>query len=394
LSPSPNSPTETPEAAAAAFGFELIASDARTGARAGLLHTPHGPIETPIFMPVGTQATVKTLTQQDLDQLGAQIILGNAYHLYLRPGHELVERAGGLHGFMNWQHPILTDSGGFQVFSLGKLNKIQEEGVRFQSHLDGSYHLFTPEKVMEIEHRLGADIIMAFDECTPYPCTPEYARDSMEMTLRWARRCLQRHRELSQQRSDRPPQALFGIVQGSIYPELRARSARELAALDLPGYAIGGLAVGEPRAARLETIEATLPHLPAHKPRYLMGVGLPHDLVEAVGAGLDMFDCVIPTRNARNGTAFTSQGRVRLKNAALAEDFGPLDENCPCKTCAHYTRAYLRHLFQTNEILGLHLATYHNVFFYLQLMRDMRQAIIAGHFAAWQAEFLAAHQEA
>ena len=373
--------------------FELIAADSRTGARAGLLHTPHGPIETPIFMPVGTRATVKTLSQQDLDELGAQIILGNAYHLYLRPGHELAERAGGLHGFMNWQRPILTDSGGFQVFSLSQLNKIQEEGVRFQSHLDGSYHLFTPEKVMEIEHGLGADIIMAFDECTPYPCTRDYARQSMDRTLRWAERCLERHQELSRQRATRLPQALFGIVQGSVYPELRTQCARQLAALDLPGYAIGGLAVGEPRRAMFEVIETTLPHLPTTRPRYLMGVGLPCDLVEAVEAGIDLFDCVIPTRNARNGTAFTSRGRVRLKNASLAEDYSPLDQACPCKTCRHYTRAYLRHLFQADELLGLHLATYHNVYFFLQLMRDMRQAIIAGCFADWQAAFLATYRD-
>ncbi len=377
---------------AGAFQFEVVAADRRTGARAGVLHTPHGPIETPVFMPVGTQATVKTLSQQDLRDLGAQIILGNAYHLYLRPGHDLVKRAGGLHGFMNWQRPILTDSGGFQVFSLNQLNKIQEEGVCFQSHLDGSYHMFTPEKVMEIEHGLGADIIMAFDECTPYPCTPEYACGSMETTLRWATRCLERHQALARERRAVPP-ALFGIVQGSVYPELRARCARELSALDLPGYAIGGLAVGEPRVAMLGMIEETLPHLPAGKPRYLMGVGLPHDLVEAVGAGIDLFDCVIPTRNARNGTAFIRRGRVRLKNAILAEDFSPLDATCSCKTCAHYSRAYLRHLFQTNELLGLHLATYHNVYFFLQLMRDMRRAIIAGHFADWQGEFLDAYRD-
>jgi queuine tRNA-ribosyltransferase len=375
-----------------AFTFELIARDESTGARAGLLHTPHGVIETPIFMPVGTRATVKTLTQRDLEELNARIILGNAYHLYLRPGHELIDRAGGLHGFMSWQRPILTDSGGYQVFSLGELNKIGEEGVRFQSHLAGSYHLFSPEKVMEIEHGLGADIIMAFDECTPFPCTRQYAEDSMEMTLRWADRCLQRHDQLAAERIHRPPQALFGIVQGSVYPDLRARCARRLVEMDLPGYAIGGLAVGEPRRDMLATIEATLPHLPAGKPRYLMGVGLPSDLVEAVTAGIDMFDCVIPTRNARNGTLFTPDGRLRIKNAKHAEDFSPPDPTCTCRTCCHYTRAYLRHLFQTDEILGLHLATFHNVHFYLQLMRDMRQAIIDGRFAAWQAEFLARYQ--
>lgn len=373
------------------FAFELVAQDPRTGARAGLLHTPHGTVETPFFMPVGTQATVKTLSQQDLEALGAQVLLANAYHLYLRPGPELVARAGGLHGFMGWKRPILTDSGGFQVFSLSGLARIEEEGVYFQSHLDGSRHLFSPEKVMEIEHALGADFIMVFDECTPYPCAEEYARDSMELTLRWARRCLERHRQLQQEQE--VPQALFGIVQGSVYPQLRARGAAELAALDLPGYALGGLGVGEPRAQMLETLEFILPHLPTAKPRYLMGVGLPHDLVAAVGAGVDMFDCVIPTRNARNGTAFTRLGRVRLKNASLAQDFGPLDPECSCQTCTHYSRAYLRHLFQARETLGLRLATYHNLHFFLELMRRMRRAIIEGDFARWQAGFLAAYQD-
>ena len=374
------------------FAFEVIAEDRQTGARAGLLHTPHGAIETPIFMPVGTQATVKTLTQQDLLELNAQIILGNAYHLYLRPGHELIDRAGGLHGFMNWPRPILTDSGGYQVFSLSQLNKIQEEGVRFQSHLDGSYHLFAPERVMEIEHSLGADIIMAFDECTPYPCTEQYARDSMELTLRWTSRCLERHQELSTERTHRPPQALFGIVQGSIYPELRAHCAQALAAMDLPGYAIGGLAVGEPRTRMFEIIDAILPHLPTAKPRYLMGVGLPNDLVDAVSVGIDMFDCVIPTRNARNGMCFTRQGKLRLRNASLAEDFSPLDPTCPCKTCKNYSRAYLRHLLHSKETLGLHLATYHNIHFFLQLMREMRQSIIDGNFTTWQSSFSSTYQ--
>ena len=358
-----------------------------------MLRTPHGNVETPIFMPVGTQATVKALSQQDLADLGAQIILGNAYHLYLRPGHKLVDRAGGLHGFMNWPRPILTDSGGYQVFSLAGRNEVREDGVRFQSHLDGSYHLFTPAKLMEIEYGLGADIIMAFDECTPYPCSRDYARQSMERTLRWAELCLIRHRELEARRAQRPPQSLFGIVQGSTYPDLRAYCARRLAALDLPGYAIGGLGVGEPRDRMFSMIDATLPHLPASKPRYLMGVGLPDDLVQAVAAGIDLFDCVIPTRNARNGTAFTRRGRVRLKNAVLAEDFNPLDPSCACMTCRNYTRAYLRHLFQSNEILGLHLATYHNVHFFLELMREMRRAIVRGCFSDWQTEFMASYQD-
>lgn len=375
------------------FHYELIAEDTETGARAGVLHTPHGKIETPIFMPVGTQATVKTLDQHDLIEAQAQIILGNAYHLYLRPGHELIDRMGGLHQFMNWSRPILTDSGGFQVFSLGDLNKISEEGVRFQSHLDGSSHLFTPESVMEIEHGLGADIIMAFDECTPYPCERDYAEKSMRMTLRWAERCIKRHQELSAQRTHRPPQALFGIVQGSVYPDLRRTCAQELIQMDLPGYAIGGLAVGEPRDSMFGVIRETTPLLPNDKPRYLMGVGLPNDLVEAVGAGADMFDCVVPTRNARNGTVFTRNGRLRLRNAAHAEDPQPLESDCACKTCSHYSRAYLRHLFKTNEVLGMHLATFHNVFFFQQLMRDMRDAIISGHFAAWQADFFALYQD-
>ena len=375
------------------FHYELIAEDTETGARAGVLHTPHGKIETPIFMPVGTQATVKTLDQHDLIEAQAQIILGNAYHLYLRPGHELIDRMGGLHQFMNWSRPILTDSGGFQVFSLGDLNKISEEGVRFQSHLDGSSHLFTPESVMEIEHGLGADIIMAFDECTPYLCEHDYAEKSMRRTLRWAERCIKRHQELSAQRTHRPPQAPFGIVQGSVYPNLRRTCAHELIQMDLPGYAIGGLAVGETRDSMFGVIRETTPLLPNGKPRYLMGVGLPNDLVEAVGAGADMFDCVVPTRNARNGTVFARNGRLRLKNAAHAEDPQPLESDCACKTCSHYSRAYLRHLFKTNELLGMHLATFHNVFFFQQLMRDMRDAIISGHFAAWQADFFALYQD-
>ena len=293
---------------------------------------------------------------------------------------------------MNWPRPILTDSGGFQVFSLSDRNEVTADGVRFQSHLDGSHHFFTPEKVMEVEHGLGADIIMAFDECTPYPCGHDYAQESMQRTLRWAERCLSRHQELAAERVHRPPQALFGIVQGSIYPDLRRDCAQALVQFNLPGYAIGGLAVGEPREDMFEVVRQTTTYLPTEKPRYLMGVGLPHDLVEAVAAGVDMFDCVVPTRNARNGTAFTRQGRLRLKNACHAEDPQPLDANCACATCRHYSRAYLRHLFQTNEVLGPRLATLHNIFFFQQLMGEMRDAIIRGHFAAYQAEFLAHYQ--
>lgn len=347
-------------------------------------------------MPVGTQATVKALSRQDLLSLDAGIILGNAYHLYLRPGHERIERFGGLHGFMNWPRAVLTDSGGFQVFSLQELRKISEEGVSFQSHLDGSRHLFTPESVMEIEHSLGADIIMAFDECTPYPATETYARESMERTQRWAERCVSRHDDLqkAQLASGRPPQALFGIVQGGVYADLRRRSARDLVALDLPGYAIGGLAVGEPRQDMLTTLEETIPELPAAKPRYLMGVGMPQDLIDGVHRGIDMFDCVIPTRNARNSTLFTSTGRVRMKNARHADDNSPLDAACSCPTCQNHHRGYLRHLFQTNEILGLHLATYHNVHFFLELMRSMRTAIIEQRFLDWRATFLSTYQDA
>ncbi|MEW6749937.1 MAG: tRNA guanosine(34) transglycosylase Tgt [Candidatus Latescibacterota bacterium] len=377
----------------APFTFEVVAWDRHTGARAGVLHTPHGPVETPVFMPVGTHAAVKTLAQEDLEELDVPIVLANAYHLYLRPGHDAVDRAGGLHRFMAWPRPILTDSGGYQVFSLAGMRRIREEGVRFQSHLDGSHHLFTPERVMEIEHGLGADVAMVFDECSPFPCDRAYAESSMERTLRWACRCQERHAELAGQNPHRPPQALFGIVQGSVYPDLRACCARELAAMDLPGYAIGGLGVGEPRHLLFEMIGATLPHLPSPRPRYLMGVGLPHDLVEAVGLGVDMFDCVVPTRNARNGTAFTDDGRVRLRNACHAEDRGPLEPGCGCRTCSRYSRAYLRHLFQTGEVLGLHLATYHNLSYFLRLMRRMRQAIIEGRFSQWQAEFLGRYED-
>ena len=375
------------------FFYEIIAEDKNTKARAGVLHTPHGSIDTPTFMPVGTQATVKTLDQKDLQQTHSQIILGNAYHLYLRPGHELIYRAGGLHKFMNWQHPILTDSGGFQVFSLKELNSVDEEGVTFRSHLDGSTHLFSPETVMEIEHGIGADIIMAFDECTSYPCEYQYAKQSMEMTLRWATRCKKHHEILSEEQKHRPSQALFGIVQGSTFPELRIHCANELASMELPGYAIGGLAVGEPRNNMVEIVAETTPHMPFKKPRYLMGVGLPHDMVESIGLGIDMFDCVVPTRNARNGTAFTKQGRLRLKNAKHSENDQPIDETCQCKTCQNYSRSYLRHLFQTGEYLGLHLTSFHNIFFYNQIMREAREAIIAGNFKLWQNQFLSSYKD-
>ena len=372
--------------------FELIAEDPGSGARAGLLHTPHGAIETPVFMPVGTQATVKTLAQQDLEELGATIILANAYHLYLRPGTRIVAGHRGLHQFMNWPGAILTDSGGYQVFSLNELAKVDEDGVCFRSHLDGSHHYLTPERVMEVEHELGADIIMAFDECTAYPCESSAAEESMDRTLRWAARCRHAHEELSA-RAARRARGLFGIVQGSIFPELRQRCCEELSAIGFDGYALGGLGVGEPREEMLDMTRACLPHLPASQPRYLMGVGLPHDLVECVDSGIDMFDCVIPTRNARNGTLFTPEGRLRIKNARYASDNGPLMDSCDCRTCQRYHRSYIRHLFQTNEFLGYHLATYHNVHFFLDLMRQMRRSIIEGRFGDWRNRFLAAYRD-
>ncbi len=383
----------TSAASGAPIRFEIVAGDERRGARAGLLHTPHGTVETPVFMPVGTQATVKSLSQQDLLELGTGIVLANAYHLYLRPGTRVIGDFGGLHRFMNWPGAVLTDSGGFQVFSLTGLTRIEEEGVRFQSHLDGSYHFFSPEKVMDVERELGADIIMAFDECTPYPCELEDASHSMDRTVRWARRCRSSYEELSAGVGQRR-QALFGIVQGSVYPDLRRRCAAELAAMDFDGYALGGLGVGEPRSDLLEMTRISLPHLPSGRPRYLMGVGLPHDLVECVALGIDMFDCVIPTRNARNGTLFTPGGRLRIKNARYASDRRPVVEDCECKTCRNYHRSYLRHLFQTNELLGLHLATCHNVHFFLDLMRQMRAVIAAGRFPRWKVDFLTAYRDA
>jgi len=363
-----------------ALQYQLIKKCSTTKARLGKISTPHGEIETPIFMPVGTQATVKTMTSEELKEVGAQIILSNTYHLYLRPGHDLVEEAGGLHKFMNWDGPILTDSGGFQVFSLGDLRQISEEGVEFRSHLDGSKHFLSPERAIEIENALGADIIMAFDECPPYPCSHEYAKASLERTIRWAKRCQDAHH--------RSNQALFGIVQGGIYQDLREQSAREITALDFPGYAIGGLSVGEPKEIMHEVLDYTVPLLPENKPRYLMGVGAPQDLVEGVARGIDMFDCVLPSRVARNGTLFTSHGRVVIKNAQYARDFTPLDPECGCYTCRNYTKAYLRHLFKAEEILGLRLATIHNLHFLLDLMKKIRQAIQEDRFSQFSEEFL------
>ncbi len=344
--------------------YELLHTDKVTGARRGVIHTPHGDIQTPIFMPVGTQATVKSMTVEELEENGAQIILSNTYHLYLRPGSKLVRKAGGLHNFMRWDKPILTDCGGFQVFSLSDLRTITEDGVEFKSHLDGSKHFFSPEKVMEIEEDLGADIIMSFDECCPYPSTYEYTKDSMERTTRWAKRCKEAHTTENQ--------ALFGIVQGGFYEDLREKSAKDLIELDFPGYAIGGISVGEPKEEFLKMLKFTTPLLPANKPRYLMGVGSPDYLIEAAMAGIDMCDCVLPTRIARNGTAMTSHGKIVVRNATYAEDFSPLDPECDCYTCKNYTRAYLRHLVKCNEILGDRLLSIHNIKFLTNLMERVR----------------------
>ncbi|MDR1603386.1 MAG: tRNA guanosine(34) transglycosylase Tgt [Gracilibacteraceae bacterium] len=367
----------------AAVQLEIIRRDEGSRARRGCLHTPHGPVETPCFMPVGTQATVKATTPAELRLAGAEIILANTYHLYLRPGADLVRRAGGLHRFMHWDGAILTDSGGYQVYSLGALRKISEAGVAFRSHLDGASVFLRPEDAMTIQRDLGADIIMAFDECAPYPCAPAYAAESAALTARWLRRCLRA--------APGGEQALFGIVQGSVFADLRRDCARDLADLDLAGYGIGGLSVGEPKGLMYEMLEAVVPELPEDRPRYLMGVGSPDALVNGVLRGVDMFDCVLPTRIARNGTAMTRAGRVVIKNARYAEDFLPLDPGCACETCRHYSRAYLRHLFQAKEILGLRLLTLHNLHFLETLMREIRAAISAGDLAAYGRGFLAAY---
>jgi queuine tRNA-ribosyltransferase len=350
--------------------FAVEETDALSQARLGTLTTPHGPVATPAFMPVGTQATVKALTPAECRELGVEIVLANAYHLYLRPGVEVIEAHGGLHRFMGWDGPLLTDSGGFQVMSLAKLRKITPDGVIFQSHLDGSEHLLSPQKAVAIQEGLGADIIMALDECPPYPTTYDYARESMELTTRWADRC-----RAAKRRDD---QALFGIVQGGMFADLRAASAQAVTALDFDGYAIGGLSVGESKELLRTMVEATVPWLPEARPRYLMGVGTPLDLVEQVARGIDMFDCVIPTRNARTGTLFTSQGRIVIRHARYSDDSLPLDPDCPCYTCTNFSRAYLRHLFQAGEILAPRLNTIHNVSFYMRLMAEIRQAIPAG----------------
>ncbi|MCS6950164.1 MAG: tRNA guanosine(34) transglycosylase Tgt [bacterium] len=359
--------------------FEIVARDACSHARCGILHLPHGDVETPVFMPVGTQGTVKAMTQEELEALDFRIILCNTYHLYLRPGHERVARAGGLHRFIAWHRNILTDSGGFQVFSLQALRRVYEDGVEFRSHLDGSTHYFTPERAIAVQHALGADIIMAFDECPPNPSSYEQARAAMERTHRWAVRCLQAHDTA---------QALFGIVQGSVYEDLRAESARFISELDFPGIAIGGVAVGEEKAEIHRVVAFTAPLLPVEKPRYLMGVGEPDDILQAVACGVDMFDCVLPTRLARNAAMMTRRGRVNLRNARFAEEFGPVDPECDCPVCQRYSAAYLHHLFKAKEILAARLATFHNLYFYQRFMAQIRRAIREGNLEQFRGEFL------
>jgi len=363
-----------------AMQFEVLKQSSNTSARLGLLKTPHNSFKTPVFMPVGTQATVKTMTPDELEQIGAKIILSNTYHLYLRPGHELVKEAGGLHKFMNWQGSILTDSGGFQVFSLGDLREINEEGVTFRSHIDSSLHFIGPETSIEIQNALGADIIMAFDECIPYPATYDYVLNSVERTTRWAERCQKAHNNPERQ-------TLFGIVQGGMYKDLRQKSALDITSLGFKGYAIGGLSVGEPKELMYEILEFTVPFLPNDKPRYLMGVGAPEDLFEGVIRGVDMFDCVLPTRIARNGTVFTGNGKLVVRNAVYARDFSPLDPHCDCYTCKNYTRAYIRHLINTNEILGIRLTTIHNLYFLINLMKQIQAAIEGDYLLDLRDEF-------
>lgn len=363
-----------------AIKYHLLKKEAHTAARLGKLQTPHGTYPTPMFMPVGTQATVKTLTPEELESMGAGIILSNTYHLWLRPGEKIVEEAGGLHHFMNWKRGILTDSGGFQVFSLAKIRDITEEGVHFRSHLSGEKLFLSPEKAIQIQNALGSDIMMSFDECPPFFESYDYIKRSIERTTRWAERGLKAHQHPERQ-------GLFGIVQGGGHLDLRQQSARDLVSLDFPGYSIGGLSVGESKAEMNHVLENTTPLLPENKPRYLMGVGSPDALIDGVIRGVDMFDCVLPTRIARNGTCMTSHGRLVVKNATYAHDFTPLDDNCDCYVCQNYTRAYLRHLFKADEILGLRLASYHNLYFLLNLMKQIRQAIEDDNLLDFRAEF-------
>ncbi len=364
------------------FRFELLKEDPNSWARVGVFHTPHGPIPTPVFAPVGTQATVKTLTPRELEELGVTLILANTYHLYLRPGPDVIAELGGLHRFMAWHGPIMTDSGGFQIFSLEPMRRFTDEGVVFRSHIDGSQHLLTPEKAIEIQEQLGADIILCLDECPP-PADEDYVRIATERTHRWAVRCLEAHK--------RRDQALFGIVQGGISPRLRQESARFIASLDFDGIAIGGLSVGEPKAQMLEMLEVVMPLLPRDKPRHLLGVGAPPDFFEAVKRGIDMFDCVLPTRMGRTGALFTKRGRINIRKARYARDPRPIEEDCACYTCRNFSRAYLRHLFKAEEILAPRLATIHNVHFMVTLVRRIRQAILDGTFESLREEYLQAY---
>ncbi|WP_033544124.1 tRNA guanosine(34) transglycosylase Tgt [Planococcus sp. CAU13] len=367
-----------------AIRYEHIKTCRQTGARLGIVHTPHGSFETPAFMPVGTQATVKTMSPEELKAMNAGIILSNTYHLWLRPGNDVIKEAGGLHKFMNWDRPILTDSGGFQVFSLSEFRNIKEEGVHFRNHMNGDKLFLSPEKAMEIQNDLGSDIMMAFDECPPYPATHEYMKSSVERTSRWAERCLEAHA--------RPQdQGLFGIIQGGEFEDLRKQSARDLVSLGFPGYAIGGLSVGEPKDVMNRALEFTTPLMPADKPRYLMGVGSPDSLIDGAIRGVDMFDCVLPTRIARNGTLMTSTGRMNIKNAVFKRDFRPIDEKCDCYTCKNYSRAYVNHLIRADETFGLRLTSYHNLQFLLNLMEQVRQAIREDRLGDFREEFFEAY---
>ncbi|MDR3231084.1 MAG: tRNA guanosine(34) transglycosylase Tgt [Synergistaceae bacterium] len=367
------------------FSFEILATCPETGARAGELTTPHGIVRTPVFMPVGTQATVKAMTVRELEEIEAQIILGNTYHLYLRPGADLIAEAGGLHRFMGWTRPILTDSGGFQVFSLARLNKITDEGVRCRSHIDGSPHTMSPEWAMDVQQKLGGDVAMCFDQCTTWPTTREEAERALERTTLWARRSKNAHSRIDQ--------TLFGIVQGSTFDDLRLRSARELAELDFAGYGIGGLSVGEPHEDMYRILDLLHPVMPPEKPRYLMGVGYPPNIVEGIARGVDMFDCVLPTRNGRNGTLFTSFGRVNIKAQKYERDFSPLDPECDCYLCRNFTRAYLRHLYRCGEILAARLCTWHNLRFTIRLAERAREAILAGEYPRFTERFRDAFQD-
>ncbi|MBT2582399.1 tRNA guanosine(34) transglycosylase Tgt [Planococcus sp. ISL-109] len=367
-----------------AIRYEHIKTCKQTGARLGIVHTPHGSFDTPAFMPVGTQATVKTMSPEELKAMNAGIILSNTYHLWLRPGNDVIKEAGGLHKFMNWDRPILTDSGGFQVFSLSEFRNIKEEGVHFRNHMNGDKLFLSPEKAMEIQNDLGADIMMAFDECPPFPATHEYMKSSVERTSRWAERCLGAHA--------RPEdQGLFGIIQGGEFEDLRRQSAEDLVSLDFPGYAIGGLSVGEPKDVMNRALEFTTPFMPFDKPRYLMGVGSPDSLIDGSIRGIDMFDCVLPTRIARNGTLMTSTGRLNLKNAQFKRDFTPIDEKCTCYTCTNYTRAYVHHLLRADETFGIRLTSYHNLHFLLNLMEQVRQAIREDRLGDFREEFFEAY---